>query len=190
MDITETSLKNAMPYDEVEPAQYQKVDSVTPAKIKDVARLSGERVATNQEFAWVKEDIDRYQKQKDEKAVSLNEDKRLTEKKEDEQRGQARKKARGARKTKEMQATEITLEQIDGTAKPAEVAKSTTTAPLITPPDEDAYEKAPPTPDFVLEETVHILGDMLGPNVAGTNGAREAEHAGVDDASRGGTVTQ
>jgi carboxyl-terminal processing protease len=182
MDVTETALKNALPYDEVEAAQFPKTESVTPAKIKELAKFSADRVASGQEFAWVREDVERYKKQKDDKAISLNEQKRLAEKKQDEDRATARKKARAARKAKQLEATEITLAHVDGTAKAApEVAKSSTTAPLTTPADDDSYEKAPPTPDFVLEEGVRVLGDLIGSNVAG--GARSGAQADASQAS-------
>jgi carboxyl-terminal processing protease len=164
MDITESALHNPLPYDEVEPAVIHHLDDVTPSKVKELARLSAERVDTNQEFKWVREDIERFKKQKEEKVVSLNEKKRQDEKKADEARSTERKKARAARKDTGLAFTEVTLEQIDGGKPPV---KSTTTltvqndSPAEAAGDTDKYEKAPPTPDFVLEETVHIVSDMV-----------------------------
>ena len=162
MDITETALHNPLPYDEVEPAQFKHMDYVTAPKVKELVKLSSDRVESSQEFKWVREDIERFKKQKEEKVVSLNEKKRQDEKKADEARGVERKKARAAKKNDALAFTEITLEQIDGGKAPV---KSTTTLTVQSDgpaePGSAEYDKAPPTPDFVLEETVHIVADMV-----------------------------
>ena len=141
---------------------------MTPGKVKDLEKLSAERVAKNPEFAYVREDIARFKKQKEDKIISLNEQERLDEKKADEAREQERKKERAARKTPPLQFTDITLEQIDSGKAPV---KSTTTLTAQTDNSMDPgaadYEKAPPTPDYVLEETVHVVSDMVGQSVAG-----------------------
>src|SRR5262249_51975574 len=133
MDVTETSLKNALPYDDVEPAQYARLDYVTAGKIKELTRSSAERVAGSREFNWVREDIERYKKQKEQKTITLNEAKRLEEKKEEEARAAARKKERAAHKAQDLTATEITLESLAGGGAKT-VAKST--AAVTMPPDE------------------------------------------------------
>lgn len=176
MDVTETSMTNALPYDEVEPAQYARVDYVSAPRIRELQKASAERLASNREFQWVKEDIERYKKQKEQKTISLNEAKRLAEKKEEEERQTARKKARAGAKASEMTAVEITLESIDSGKPPV---KSTA---VVAMPAEDAgtpasetakekdgegkdkdYEKAPPVPDYVLEEGIQILADLMQP---------------------------
>jgi carboxyl-terminal processing protease len=163
MDMTESSLRNPLPYDEVEPAVYRRLDLVPPSRIKDLARLSAERLETSQEFKWVREDVERFRKQKEEKVVTLSEKKRVEEKKTDEARLTERKKARAGRKTETLAFSEITLEQIDGGKAPV---KSTTTLTVAADPTADpvpgeaGYDKAPPIPDFVLEETVRIVSDM------------------------------
>ncbi|MBI3551833.1 MAG: carboxy terminal-processing peptidase [Elusimicrobia bacterium] len=157
MDIAESSLKNAMPYDETEAAAFSRTAGLSLPKLKELARLSAERVAANAEFAYVRADIERYKKQKEEKTISLSEKKRLAEKKADEDRASARKKERAARKEKELVAQEITLESIDG----AEPPKKSTAAVTMEAEGPD-YEKAPPTPDYVLEDAGHILADMMG----------------------------
>lgn len=188
MDITETSMSNALPYDEVEPAQYARVDNVTPPKIKELQRASAERVAANREFQWVKEDIERYKKQKEQKTISLNEAKRIAEKNEEEARQTQRKKARSAIKAPEMSSEEITLESIDAGKPPIK-----STAP-VTMPAEDAgqaaapenadkkdkdYEKAPPIPDYMLEESIQILADMITPQGAQAERRGETARDGI-----------
>ena len=162
MDITETALHNPLPYDEVEPAQFKHMDYITAPKTKELVKLSSDRVEANQEFKWVREDIERFKKQKEEKVVSLNEKKRQDEKKADEARNTDRKKARSSKKNDSLAFTEITLEQIDGGKAPVK-STSTLTVQNDGPaePGSNEYDKAPPTPDFVLEETVHIVADMI-----------------------------
>lgn len=166
MDIAESALHHPMPYDEIEPAKYTRLDYVTAPEIKVLAKNSAERVAANREFQWLREDIERFKKQKAEKTVSLNEAKRLAERQADEQRQKERQKERKLHKTVDLQSEEITLESIDS-GKP--LAKSTTTVTM--PQDADLnpdYDKAPPPPDYVLEETVHILADMIAYQHQGT----------------------
>ncbi len=162
MDATESSLKHALPYDEVEPARYQRLELITPERIKALQKASGERVSASPEFAYVREDIELYKRQKDEKAVTLNEKKRLEEKQEEEARSIKRKKERAARRAKPLTATEITLAVTEGLKPPIK-----STAPVTVPVEaaseekEGDYEKAPTTPDIVLEESAHILADLI-----------------------------
>jgi carboxyl-terminal processing protease len=158
MDIAESELKNAMPYDDIPPASYQATGSVTPLKLRDLARFSAERVAVDPEFIYTRDDIERFKKQKEEKTISLNEKKRLAEKKADEDREAQRKKERAQRKEKELVSQEITLESIDGEAPPVK-----STAAVTMEGEGPDYEKSPPAPDFVLQETVRILADMISP---------------------------
>ncbi|MBI4375480.1 MAG: carboxy terminal-processing peptidase [Elusimicrobia bacterium] len=163
VDATESSLDHAMPYDEIEPSPYQRLDHVTPEKIKELSRASAERVKDSPEFAYVQEDVERFKKQKEEKIISLNEKKRLAERDADEARSIARKKERAARKAAPLAAMEINLQSIDNPAAAPAVVISTAAeaAQAGTSKEGGEYEKAPPTPDFVLEESVNILADLI-----------------------------
>jgi hypothetical protein len=102
--------------------------------------------------------------------------KRLREKEADSARTQKRKKERLARKDKPPESKEITLDILDGVppkpkdeapsvAKSTDVAKSTATAASgmdakARVVEGEDYEKAP-TPDFVLDEALSILGDLI-----------------------------
>jgi carboxyl-terminal processing protease len=156
-DMTESSQKDALPYDEIEPAPYSRANAVD-AKIPALSKSSAERVASSKEFQWIREDLARWEKQKKEKAVSLNETKRLAERKTDEDRADSRKKSRIALKQKPLAFDEITLSMLDG--KSPAVAVSTASASA--PDDEEGFERAPDAPDAVLEETLRIAKDMAG----------------------------
>ncbi|MDE2236330.1 MAG: carboxy terminal-processing peptidase, partial [Elusimicrobia bacterium] len=120
------------------------------------------RVDESQEFQWLREDIKRFKKQKDEKTISLNEAQRLAEKKADDAREAERKKARAARKPDGLSFAEITLEQIESGKPPV---TSTSTVALQADDAQEAgaadYRRAPPPPDFVLDEAADIVADMV-----------------------------
>ncbi|OGS01489.1 MAG: hypothetical protein A2V88_03025 [Elusimicrobia bacterium RBG_16_66_12] len=171
-DSTESSQKNALPYDEIEPAHIDRAGAVD-GRIASLAKASAERVAASREFQWIREDLERWEKQKKDKTLSLNEGKRLAERKADEDRQAARKKERVAGKLKPLAFEEITLAVLDGKAPP--VAASTAPAHGAAPrPDdeEEGFERAPDAPDAVLEETLRIADDLAAV-ASGQNVARE-----------------
>lgn len=158
---TESSYKNALPYDEVEPVPFEPHGSPRVARL---AAASAQRVAQDREFKWIKEDIARFEREKKEKAVSLNERARIAENKKNEARAAARKKERAAAKAKPLESEDISLAALDGKA-PA-VAKSTAPsapAEAAAAPDaegEPAFERAPDAPDAVLEESARVALDL------------------------------
>ena len=169
MDMTESSYKNAMPYDTTDPADYKRFDSVSPL-LAQLQKASAARVAAAREFNYIREDLARYKNDLKTKTISLNEKKRLAEKNEDAARDEARKKDRAKHPTPELKSTDVTLEIIDGTAKAAPApapVKSTATVAKKDSDTDDPYEKAPNAPDVNLEESVHILTDLIG--AAGAN---------------------
>ena len=156
-DVTESAQKDALPYDEIEPAVYDRAGSVE-GKIAPVAKASADRVAASKEFAWIREDLERWEKQKKDKTLSLNEKKRLAERQADEDRAAGRKKERLALKEKQPTFEEITLAMLDGKAKTPAPSTGTATATML---DEDeGYERSPDAPDAVLNETLRIAGDL------------------------------
>lgn len=176
-DMTESAQKDALPYDEIEPAAYDRAGSVD-GRLPGLEKESAKRLAASKEFAWIREDLARWEKQKKEKAVSLNESKRLAERKSDEDRQEARKKERIAMKEKPLPFEEITLAMLDGKA-PAVVPSTGTAASPHADDDEEGYERAPDAPDAVLEESLRIAKDMLAAaSVSPTPGATAARAPG------------
>jgi carboxyl-terminal processing protease len=159
MDGTETSLKNAMPYDEVEPVPYQKLDTVTPV-LGQLEKDSQGRVAASPEFGYISEDSERYRKQQKDKAVSLNEGKRRAEKTADEERTKKRKTERAARKSPKFPEVEITLETLDNKPAAAAVQASTQTKTGDLNGEEEE-NKDPSAPDVYLEEAARIVSDWI-----------------------------
>ena len=161
MDMSESAMPNALAYDETEPAEFQRTDQVTAA-LAPIQRASAARIAASPEFAYVREDIERYKRRQAEKQISLNEKARLTEKSTDAARVEQRKKDRAARKAPSLKRTEVTLQSLDGLPSP--VAAST--APASTKlgaadPDDPDYENAPSAPDAGLEESLDIRSDLV-----------------------------
>ncbi len=188
LDITESSLPNALAYDEISPAPYSRSNFVS---LPDIARLqaaSAGRVARSPDFKFVKEDIALYLERKKDKTVSLNYAKHLAERKEDEDRKAARNKERAARGTTPLSVAEITLQDIELGKTPvfkstpaveAAVAAGTSRSAAAPEPaissssaagvavssaavEGAGYARAPPAGDFVLEEAARVLADMIG----------------------------
>jgi carboxyl-terminal processing protease len=158
--VSETALKNAMPYDEVPTAKYEGVNQVTPYIVTLLRRLSESRVRQAEEFAYIRDDIERLKAQLEENSVSLNESKRLAEKAADAARAEERKKAREARaRESAFKVVEVTLENLNGNATPT-VAFNKTVMQAATQVD-GAEPPPPPDPDPVFEEGLHTLTDLV-----------------------------
>ncbi|PIR19463.1 MAG: tail-specific protease [Elusimicrobia bacterium CG11_big_fil_rev_8_21_14_0_20_64_6] len=158
-ESTESAQKGALPYDEVEPAPYDR-SAILQAHLSNLAKASKSRIESSKEFRWIEEDMTRWEKQKKDKALSLNIKTRLAERKIDEDRQTTRKKERAARKEKPFASEEITLEILDG--KTPAVSTTTASATPAAPLDEDdpGYDRSPDAPDAVLNETLRIASDL------------------------------
>ena len=184
-DIGEAALENPLEWDEIPSAKFQKLDFVIPF-LGELLNRSSARLATNQDYVYIREDIELFRKNQADKTILLNEAQRLKEKEEAEARQKSRDKERLARKESDQKIYELTLKQLDLPGLPAPVQKTnpvvaqTLNRPLIgvgisTNPvaaatkasapankldDEDEEEK-PPAVDAALEETERILTDYI-----------------------------
>jgi carboxyl-terminal processing protease len=113
LDLAESSLPNALAYDEIPPARYNPGAGVSQLEIARLRSASAARVAAAPEFRFEKQDIALYLERKKDKTVSLNYAKRLAERKEDEARKAARNKERAERKVPPLSITDITLQDIE-----------------------------------------------------------------------------
>jgi len=191
LDMTESSLPNALPYDQIAPAVYEPANNVEAQEIAALKKASEERVAVSTDFAYVRQDIALYMKHKQDKNVSLNYAARLAQEKADNAREEARKKERASRPPVPFTITDVTLEDVltginplvsTATVKAAGQAAAreptpaaSVSAPLPTPAQKAkgfsvassstsvaGYTHAPPQTDFVLEEAAHVLADLVG----------------------------
>ena len=147
-------------------------------------------MATDRDFAYLQEDIETYKKYLADKTVSLNEEVRLKEMKENQEKIETRKQERKARHEPEEKVYELTLKQVDRPGLPPLLAKtndlsaalklnganaspqpeattqdvSAAHPPKIDPDDEDDADspegKVPPV-DVTLKETKRILLDFI-----------------------------
>lgn len=177
MDAGEGSLEHPMAWDTIPSANFTPVNEIEPI-LPELKKRSNSRIAADKDFAYLQEDIDQFRKYLADKSVSLNEKARRQEKKESEDRIEARKKERKARHEPAEKVYELTLKQVDlpGLSAPAaqtnEVTKVSGTDPSI---DDDAdaepAEKSPPV-DAHLKEARRILMDLIELSTKETSVAR------------------
>lgn len=122
-EIGEDALDNPLPWDTIASTKYEKVNLVSPC-LAELLKRSSERVATNQDFAYIREDIDLYRKRQEDKTISLNEQERLKEKAEADARQKARDEERRARKKTERTIYELALKDTDRPGLPLPVGTS------------------------------------------------------------------
>lgn len=179
----EGALKNCLPYDEVPRARYSKwTDSNHQLFIDELKRRSEARVEANPEFRYVMEDVERLRKRLDENRISLNEDVRRGELKEDKLRKETRSKERLARQTEDVQTFRLTLDTVDkpnlqvinfssklAAKKKASPEAADDDSDLLGDDDDGSKE---PAIDPERDETLNILSDLValnkGPTTAST----------------------
>jgi carboxyl-terminal processing protease len=171
-DIGEVALKNPMPYDTIDPVPFEKWEA--PLFKNELKQRSATRVAAEQEFRWIIEDIERTKKRIAENKISLNEKVRRSELDEDKARKEGRTAQRAKSKRPEEKVYEITVDnageaalQVKQEKKPVkEVAgagdkeKETKVAAADDEGDAGADEPGA-TMDPIRNETVNILGDLI-----------------------------
>jgi len=183
-DVGESALENPLPCETIPSATYDRFDLVQPY-LAELRAQSEKRVAADQEFAYVRDDMEQFKKHQADKTISLNEGQRLKEQEEAEARQKARDKERLARKEPPQTVYEIPLTQAALPGLPPPVAKTNALAKLgVSPgnglsgtstnsavaaasssPLEDSLEgedpEKPAVPDETLLETERILVDYL-----------------------------
>jgi carboxyl-terminal processing protease len=122
-DIGENMLDNHLPWDTIESATFDKLNRVQPY-VPDLMKNSQARIATNRDFAYIREDIEQFKKSQADKTISLNEKQQLKEWNEAEARKKAREAERLARKDADEKIYSITLKQADLPGLPAPLKKT------------------------------------------------------------------
>ncbi|WP_120510843.1 carboxy terminal-processing peptidase [Photobacterium salinisoli] len=97
-DTGESVEDNALPWDSIKPAGYQKLYDFSPL-LPSLRAQHEQRIKSDMEFGFIFDDIAKYNAEKDKNALSLNESKRRSEQNQDEKerldRLNARQKALG-----------------------------------------------------------------------------------------------
>ncbi len=109
--IGESSLDNPLPCDTNSPADYNKMNLVDPY-LADLHRKSDERIATNQDFAYMKQDIEQTLKLQADKTATLNEREALKELQKNEAMKKARDAEREARPLPPVKIYELTMRNV------------------------------------------------------------------------------
>ncbi len=178
LDLLETGeayLPNVLEADNIQPAKYQRTDRIN-GSLEQLRKLSTERIAKNQDFRYILEDIEQVKKQRADKSVSLSEPQRLKEKAEAEARAEARKKERDARPAVTDKVFLVKTETVDKNQplvalqppkpKAEDKDKPNAKAPAPKPHEdgeepEDTTDAAKAILDVYLKETLSILGDYI-----------------------------
>jgi len=170
-DIGEAALPNALPWDTIDKADFDPVNVVSPV-LGELRKRSEARVAQDKDFQTIREDIERYKKAKEDKTVSMNEEERFREKRENEARAEARKKELRNRPEPSYKIYDITLKIVDEPGLPAptvatnKIADLTVRAPSAALDEDEAAEledKNDTTPalDPVMDEGKRVLTDLI-----------------------------
>jgi carboxyl-terminal processing protease len=119
LETGESSLTNALPWDTIDSAKFDRLDRVT-GYLPALKEKSSLRIGRSKDWDWVKEDVERFRKLQAEKTVSLNQAERLKERDENKTRAKARKKELLARKQEEPKTWDLTvkLSERDGLPDP------------------------------------------------------------------------
>ena len=146
-DYGERSLDNALPWTKIDPARYESSGDLSQMVAVADSRYQS-RILDNQEFDWLRNDIEEYNEHADEKRVSLLESVGREKMKEREARKAERKAQREAGPLLEEDSLLVDAdpELGDFSEEEDEVAES----------DEDKDEG----PDLLLREAARIVADM------------------------------
>ncbi len=106
--VGEVALDNPLPWDTIQPASYEKMNLVQPYLAKLKAHSNG-RIATNQDFRYVQQDIAQFQKMQADKTAAINEHDVLKERERIFLQNKARNAERTARPTDGAKVYEITV---------------------------------------------------------------------------------
>jgi carboxyl-terminal processing protease len=174
----ESSLENPLPWDTIPSTNYAKLNlnyaklNLVQPYLDELHLRSSDRVATNQDFVYTRQDIEEFQKLQADKTASLNERERLKERQEADARQKARDQERAARKAPDVKIYELTVAKAGEPGLPPPLQKTNTVTanklpagPLPTPAGSaNVVTVPPPTPsavDPMLDETERILEDYI-----------------------------
>ena len=180
LETGEAFLPNVLEADNIPAAKYQRADRVNGG-LDELRKNSTARITKDQDFAYVREDIELVKKQRADKTISLNEAQRLKEKQDAEARAEARKKERDARppaadkvfllKTETVdknqpllaiqppKPTPVTTKNAEPKSKAAPPAKKEVKPPEDGDEPEDTTDAGKAVIDVYLREALEILSD-------------------------------
>jgi carboxyl-terminal processing protease len=179
-EVGESALDDPLPWDTISAAQFEPEKRI--AGILDELRArSDRRVAIDQDFQYIQEDMELYLERKEDKSVSLNLSRRLEEKARNEARMDQRKEEREARSKPRETVYEITLKDVElpGLPPPLDAEKEEEEQGPGAGVGQAAEERDDgsnhgPVVDATLEETKRILLDLI--DLRSSEGSGLASH--------------
>lgn len=152
-DTGESAERNAMPYDEIQPAAFR-VDTDHSLQLAQLRERSAARIAADPEFDYLLEDLAAERRKVLENRVSLNEETRLRDSAAQKARDEKRTAERAIRTRPETKIYAITLDDMHKPLRPARPEN------LKRPESsDDANQNA--GVDAVREEALHIAQDLI-----------------------------
>jgi carboxyl-terminal processing protease len=109
-EVGESTLDNHFPWDTIKSSRFEKVNMVQSV-LPELTKRSSARIATNQDFIYLRQDIERMHKQREDKTVSLNEKQELAYREDIIADHELRDKERAARKTDDPKVYDLTVAQ-------------------------------------------------------------------------------
>ncbi len=181
-DVSESAMKDPLPWDHVAPALHERSNDVKPY-VDLLREKSSRRIADEKSFADFAADVARLKKTEATKAVSLNEAERRQKLAEADERRRVRESDREMMQSKMPRTYAITLDNASSPGLPPPVTVkdrkgvAATTSSSLEPADlDESTPEHPYVDDIVLNETVDILADytnmMNAPNGASGSSAR------------------
>ncbi len=131
-EVGEASLDNPLPWDTIRSANYDKLNLIQPL-LPELQKRSLARLDKDQDFIYLREDIEQYRKLLADKSVSLNEAQRQKEKLESEGKLKIRQAELKSRAESGEKVYEITLKQAELPGLPPPVAKTNLLTTAKTP---------------------------------------------------------
>jgi carboxyl-terminal processing protease len=154
--LGESNLDNPLPWDTIDPTPYDKLNLVQPY-LADLRARSDARLLTNQDFAYMQQDIDLYKKTEAEGTATLNEHEAIKERERDSLRAKARDEERENRPNPGVKIYELTVKNAGepGLPPPENWLGQTNNVPAA----DD--KKTPPPFDPIMDESERILQDYV-----------------------------
>ncbi len=116
--VGEKALDNPLPWDTIAPAHYDQFNFVQPY-LSELRRRSAARLTTNQDYIYIREDIDQYQKLQADRTVTLNEHEAIAQREHITLQNKARDKERTSRPLPDVKIYELTVENAGDANLPA-----------------------------------------------------------------------
>jgi carboxyl-terminal processing protease len=119
--VGESSLDYPLPWDTIEPVDFTKLNRIQPY-LGELKTRSAARLAANQDFLYVKQDIADYEKYHEDQTATINEAQAIQERKDALAKNKARNNERQMRPVPETKVYDLTVENAADPGLPAPVS--------------------------------------------------------------------